>query len=187
LNRLGISIALIFAAVLALYIPIWLEDDSPDPQSNMEDALVPNYEVSNLSSKLFNEEGFLTHQVDAQKMEHYDQLGFVIFQQPTYTIYLENASQPWKVTAAQGTLYDDNRIQLEENVLITSLSQQEFVKQIETQYMEINLNDRTLVSDQAVQISGVDYVINSIGFKANLETQIYELSNHVQTEYRPTR
>jgi len=187
LNRLGISIAIIFATVLALYIPIWLEDEAPTQTATTEEALLPNYEVTNLSSQLFDENGVLTHQVEAKKMEHYDQLGFVIFEEPTYTIYLESTSQPWKVTARQGTLYDDNRIQLESSVQITSLSEQEFIKTIETEYIEINLNSKTLISDQAVQISGIDYVINSIGFKANLETQFYELSNHVQTQYSPSR
>jgi len=187
MNRLGLSIVLIFGAAFALYLPTWLDDDAPTQQINMNEALVPNYEVINLRSKLYDKDGNLTHQVSAKKMQHYDQLGFVTFQDPVYSIYIDNTTEPWQVSAKEGTLYEDNRIQLEKNVRIYNIASEEFVKQIETHFIEINLTDRTLKSDQSVQISGVDYVINSIGFKANLETQIYELSNHVQTQYTPSR
>ena len=41
------------------------------------------------------------------------------------------------------------------------------------------------MSDQPVKIQGQNYVINSNGFTADLETQQYEFKDHVQTVYEP--
>jgi lipopolysaccharide export system protein LptC len=41
-------------------------------------------------------------------------------------------------------------------------------------------------SDQYVSIIGPNYVVNSNGFKANLETQQYELFDHVKTVFQPS-
>ncbi|MFT6269746.1 MAG: lipopolysaccharide export system protein LptC [Alphaproteobacteria bacterium] len=119
-------------------------------------------------------------------MEHYEALGFTVFHNPVYTLYLDNG-QPWQVTAGEGTLYNNNRIQLEKNVNIVNLRSQEYIKQISTEYIEINLLDKTLSSDQKVTISGLNYEVNSIGIFGNLTTQQYELKEHVQTEFNPIR
>jgi len=186
MNRIGWSIALIFTAVLVLYLPTMLEDEQSQLNDQDDIELIPNYQAVNLSSKLYDKQGKLSHQVAAEKMEHYETLGFAVFQNPVYTLYLDSG-QPWQITAGEGTLYSNNRIQLEKNVKIVNLRSQEYIKQIATEYIEINLQDKTLSSDQKVTISGLDYEINSIGIIGNLTTQQYELKDHVQTKYNPTR
>jgi lipopolysaccharide export system protein LptC len=119
-------------------------------------------------------------------MEHYEALGFAVFQNPVYTLYLDDG-QPWQVTAGEGTLYTNNRIQLEKDVKIVNLRSQEYIKQITTEYIEIDLQDKTLSSDQKVTISGLNYEVNSIGIFGNLTTQQYELKDHVQTQFNPSR
>jgi lipopolysaccharide export system protein LptC len=186
MNRIKWSIALIFSAVLILYLPILFEDEEQKVVDNSDLELIPNYQAVNLNSKLYDKEGRLSHQVVADKMEHYEALGFAVFHNPVYTLYLDDG-QPWKVTAGEGTLYTNNRIQLENNVKIVNLRAQEYIKQITTEYIEINLQDKTLSSDQKVTISGVNYEVNSIGIFGNLTTQQYEFKNHVQTEFNPIR
>lgn len=184
MNRITWSIALVFTIVLALYMPILFEDDE---QLNIDEAnieLVPNYQAVNLKSKLFNKDGRLSHQVAADKMEHYDALGFAVFQNPVYTLYLDNGD-PWQVTAGEGTLYANNRIQLENNVKIVNVRSQAYITQITTDYIEINLIDKTLSSDQKVTISGLNYELQSIGIFGNLTTQQYEFKEHVQTVFNP--
>jgi len=186
MNRIGWSIALIFTAVALLYLPILFgEKDEPENDANSL-SVVPNYQAVNLNSMLYDKEGKLSHQVVADKMEHYEDLGFAIFENPVYTLYLDGG-EPWRVTAAEGTLNDNNSIELEKNVKIVNLRSQEYVKQITTEYIKINLQDKTLYSDQLVEISGVDYTVKSIGLNGNLSTQQYELTQHVQTQFNPRR
>ena len=60
-----------------------------------------------------------------------------------------------------------------------------FIQTIETSFIEINLNDNTVTSDQPVVITGPDYIIRSNGFIANLLTRKFELFDHVQTVFQP--
>lgn len=184
MNRIGWSIALIFTAVAVLYLPVFFEDDPIDPKNQDDIELVPNYEAVNLNSKLYDKQGRLSHQVAADKMEHYEDLGFAVFENPVYTLYLDDG-QPWQITANEGTLYENNRIQLEKDVRIVNLRSFEYVREITTEYIEIDLQTKTLSSDQQVIINGVNYAITSVGMFGDLTTQQYELRDHVQTQFSP--
>jgi lipopolysaccharide export system protein LptC len=99
-------------------------------------------------------------------------------------LYLDNG-EPWQVTADEGTLYNNNRIQLEKNVRIVSLRTNEYIREITTEFIEIDLQSKTLSSDQMVNILGVDYQVKSMGLFGDLDTQQYELKEHVQTKFYP--
>jgi lipopolysaccharide export system protein LptC len=170
--------------VLLLYLSILFSDDETQQTNSSNSPLVPNYQAVNLNSKLYDSAGRLSHEVAAQKMEHYEELGFAIFEQPVYTLYLDDG-EPWRLTANEGTLFDNKRIQLEKNVKIVNLRSQEFVKEITTEYIEIDLQNKTLTSDQLVNISGPDYLVTSFGLEGNLTTQQYEFKEHVQTIFYP--
>lgn len=184
MNRITWSITLVFGAVIVLYLPTFLQDNQKAVSVENDGILVPNYQAVKLNSMLYDESGKLSHQVLADKMEHYQELGFTIFENPVYTIYLDDG-EPWQVTASEGTLHSNKRIQLEKNVKIVNLRSQEFVKEIKTQYIEIDLQDKTLSSDQIVSISGTNYMVTSLGIFGNLSTQQYELKDHVQTQFDP--
>lgn len=183
MNRISASIIVLFLLIILLNTPTWLQNNAPTPDLNGEETLLPNYRAKKMLSSLYSEQGELVHEVYAETMEHYDQLGFTLFQSPEYTIYTEKAEKPWQVNADEGTLYEDNRIQLETNVEIKSLDDKGFVQTIKTSFIEINLDNKTMKSDQAVTILGKDYIINSNGFTANLVTRQFELLDHVQTIY----
>lgn len=185
MNRITLSISILFVLILMIYVPSWMEADPEQSNSENEDSWQPNYQARNMRSTLYNENGEINHQVFALKMEHYQILGFTLFSQPRYTIYVSDEQNPWHVEASEGTLYEDNRIQLETDVEIRSLDDSGFVQTIRTQFLEINLIDKTMMSDEPVEINGKDFVVTSNGFIANLTTQEYELKNHVQTQYAP--
>ncbi|WP_334058940.1 LPS export ABC transporter periplasmic protein LptC [Alteromonas sp. S005] len=185
-NRLGLSISALFILALLMYVPTWMEEQPETQGSSQNDALKPAYKAKNLTTTLYNQDGELNHKVFAESMEHYDQLGFVLFQQPKYTLYTESATSPWVVTAQEGTLYNNELIQLEDSVVIENKTSDDFVKSLSTEYIQINLNTKQMTSDQPVEILGTQYLILSNGFNANLRTQEYELLDHVQTTYSPS-
>lgn len=186
MNRITLSIVLLFVLILLLNAPIFEQKKPPTADDSRPEAWNPNYQARNMKSTLFNESGEVNHKVFATTMEHYEMLGFTLFEFPEYTIYTENTEQPWKVNASEGTLYGDNRIELEQKVIIESLSDDDFVKRIETDFIEIDLENKTMHSDQLTTITGAEFVITSNGFHANLLTRKFELINHVQTVYYET-
>ena len=185
LNRLGLSISALFVLALLLYLPVWMQEEPETQERQNIDALQPAYKARNLTTTFYDENGNRNHQIFATSMEHYDELGFVLFQQPEYTVYLEQQTSSWQVTAKEGTLYNNDLIQLDSDVVIKCLNEDAFVSTISTEFIEINLDTQKMVSDQPVVIRGTPYTINSNGFKADLETQEYELIDHVQTIYSP--
>lgn len=186
MNRTTLSILLLFVLILLLNAPLFEEKPDVRPQDSRPEAWNPNYQARNMQSTLYNKQGEVNHEVFATSMEHYDMLGFTLFENPEYTIYTDRSEQPWKVNAVEGTLYEDNRIELEQKVIIESLSEDDFVKRIETDFIEIDLDTKTMQSDQMTIISGADFIITSNGFHANLLTRKFELINHVQTVYNET-
>lgn len=184
MNRIHISIGLVFCIVLILYVNFISPKDEEVVSSDTPEAWDPNYQARNMKSVFYAESGSVNHEVFANAMEHYDILGFTLFEQPEYTIYTDETDSPWQINAVEGTLYGDERIELEQNVLIKSLNQQDFVQVITTSYVEIDLIKKTAQSDQPVQIRGEDYVISGNGFKVNLLTRKLELIDHVETIYQ---
>lgn len=184
MNRIRWSIVVIFTTVFALYVPLLFEETFDETTEKGDRELIPNYSALNLNSKLYDKEGRLSHQVAAEKMEHYEELGFAIFENPVYTLFLDDG-QPWQITAMEGTLYNNNRIQLERNVKIVNLRSEEYVKAIATEYIEIDLQSKTLFSDQLVEITGQDYLVTSVGIFGDLVSQQYELKEHVKTQVNP--
>ena len=185
MNRLGLSIGSLFIAALLLYLPSWMDETDEQQIAPGMDALDPTYQAKNLTTKLYDASGNLSHQVFATEMQHFDQLGFVVFTQPLYTLYSKDNSAPWQLTAEEGTLYDNQVIQLENNVTITSLDKDEYVQTIQTEFINVELEKQTMQSDQEVILSGARYTITSIGFSADLRSEYYELQNHVKTVYSP--
>ena len=185
MNRVTLSIGLLFLLALGLSLPDWLTQEEIKPKAQTEEAWVPNYQASGMRSTIYNKAGKINHQVFAEKMEHFDLLGFTLFKHPEYTLFAQ-AGAPWKINAREGTLYDDQRLQFETDVQISGTSADGLAQQVTTNFVEINLGDKTMTSDQDVSISGPNYVINSKGFKANLETQQYELLDHVKTVFQPS-
>ncbi len=185
MSRLGISIASLFMLVLLVYMPVWMSETDSTTGQPEEDVLKPAYTAKNITTTLYDDTGSLNHRVFAETMEHYDQLSFVLFQKPEYTVYLEQGETPWQVTANEGTLYNNNLIELESKVRVRNLQSNEFVRTIETDFIKINLDDKTLFSDQPVVIRGTEFVVNSNGIKGDLSSQQYELIDHVQTSFSP--
>lgn len=186
MSRVGLSIAGLFILALLLYVPSWM---SPPPEVSQEQdirALTPTYKAKNITTRIYDEAGHLSHQVFAKSMEHYDLLGFVLFSEPEYTLYTDDTSQPWHLHADEGTLYDNNLIHLESNVSITNEDNDNFVRSISTEFIEINLKTKIATSNEPMIIKGVNFVVTGNGFNANLETKQYELSHHVETIYTPS-
>ncbi|MDF2178473.1 LPS export ABC transporter periplasmic protein LptC [Aliiglaciecola sp. CAU 1673] len=183
INRLTLSIALLFVLILALNSHWWLPSEQTPTTKQGEEAWQPNYQATNMQTSLYNEQGALAHSIQAKRMEHYDLLGFTLFEQPQYRIFVDPDEPPWEVMADEATLYEDNRIQLETNVKIRSLNPEGFIQTIVTDFIEIDLNTKIMTSDEPVVISGQEYKINSNGFWADLNTKQFELRDHVQTIY----
>ncbi|WP_438862255.1 LPS export ABC transporter periplasmic protein LptC [Neptunicella sp.] len=185
MSKVSISICLLFLLVLVLNFEDWLTDSPTQTTDKTEEAWRPNYQANKMQSTLYDKQGEIHHQVYAEHMEHYQLLGFTLFEQPQYTIFTTAQERPWHVSAVEGTLYDDNRLHLEDNVVLQSTDKEGFIQTMKTDFIEIDLNNNTLSSDQLVTISGKNFVVQGTGFTANLNKRTFELLNHAKSTFSP--
>jgi lipopolysaccharide export system protein LptC len=183
MNRVGYSILLLFTCIAGLYFYPF-DDDSLQSQVVDRSQIfeTPTYRAENLTSQRYAADGTLSHKVFAKVMEQYDNLGFMVFEFPRYTIYLNEVS-PYIVTADVGTLFSNNVIRLEKNIRITSLNKTDFIQQISTEFIEIDLTTNTMFSDKEVLMTGAEFSMLSHGFNANMQTKTFNLTGHVKTEF----
>lgn len=186
MSRIHLSLGILFVVLITIYFNMVADNKEPQVIDDTPEAWNPNYQARNMKSTLYNESGSVNHRVFAASMEHYEILGFTLFEEPQYTIYTDETESPWQIAAKEGTLYSDQRIELEQNVLLQSLNEQDFVQTIETSFVEIDLLNKTAKSDNPVTITGQDFVIKSNGVSVNLLTRKLELRDHVETIYRQT-
>lgn len=174
-----------FILVILTNIPTWFEAEQTSTDENNETTGLPNYQASQMLSTIFNEQGEVNHRVFAEHMEHYEDFDLTLFEDPQYTVYTADRSSPWNVTAQNGALYGEERIHLNIDVEIESLTTADFVQRINTDFVEIDLVAKTVKSDQPVILMGKNFVINSNGIFADLTTKEFELVNQVQAIYEP--
>ena len=122
MNRTYLSIGLLFVVVLILYGIFISPKEGNIPNKKPSESWEPNYRAKGMTSVFYDKSGMINHEVFAHGMEHYDTLGFTLFDKPKYTIYTDQTDYPWQINADEGTLYEDERIELEQNVLIRSLT-----------------------------------------------------------------
>lgn len=185
MNRVSASIGFLFVLVILTNIPTWFEEEQISVDASDETTGLPNYQASNMRSTIFNDQGEVNHRVFAEHMEHYEDFDLTLFEDPQYTVYTADKSSPWDVSARKGVLYGENRIHLNTDVEIESLTAADFVQRINTHFVEIDLVAKTLKSDQPVTVTGKNFVIDSKGFNADLTTKEFELVNQVQAIYEP--
>ena len=177
-------------ATLILWQPWQSEQRAPSEETPQQ--LRPDFTAENLVSQIFDEQGRLTHRIQASQMAHYSQRKLTELQNPIYATYLnsagsEDVAELWQVTALEGQVYDDEKLELINQVEVTNLTEIGYIRHIELANLTINLIDKTMTSESPVVISGPQFTIRGIGLTINIETQQLELMKHVETIYYPAR
>ena len=150
----------------------------------IDTELTPDFIAESLKSAIYNESGKLSHEIEADRMEHYSGLKFTRFELPNYTLYPKNSSSPWQVKAKEATLYKNNRVILKNNVLITAMAADSLITEIHCKTLELDLNTNIISSDQDIKVHGKNFIMIGSGLIIDLNTTQMTLTKHVQTIYQ---
>lgn len=177
--RLALIVAFI-GLMTWLWLPYFNQADTQliEPQDSFA---VPDYVAHDLSQTSYNKQGGLSHKVTAKQMELFTELGFTHFKQPVFTLY--NKDKHWQLSADKATLYDNNRLVLEYNVVAKNLQPNALIEQINTNLIEIDIDGATMSSSHQVTLTGPAVNIVAKGLTADMNTEIIELINHTRTIY----
>ena len=187
MTRLYILAAFILLLAYSAYSIITSRTAEDDRDQGIEQQLEPDFIAESLASKIFNASGQLSHTINAQRMEHYNELDFTHFEYPQYMLYSKGNDQPWQLTANEATLYNNNRVILESRVRLLATDPNSLIQEINCKYLELDLNSNIISSEQTVMIQGKDFIMYGSGLIVDLNTKQMTLIEHVQTIYKKSK
>lgn len=181
MNSARIILCILFIGTMVwLWYPYF--NQPSQVQSELEETIAkPDYVAVALKQTAFDEQGNISHKVTAEKMELYQQLGFTYFEQPIFTIY--NEKQTWQINAKEATLYENDTLILEGDVIAKNLTNNAMIEHINADNIEVNIAAQTMHSEQPVELIGANLKITGRGLEADLKAEVIELINHTRTIY----
>jgi len=184
MNRLyGLATIVFLFAALSYSIIEW-RASQPVETDAIDTDLTPDFIAETLKSDIFSETGKLSYAIDASRMEHYSDLEVTYFELPEYTLYPKNNESPWKISAKEGTLYNNNRVMLENRVLLQATDENSLIQKIQGKSLELDLNTNIISSEQTILIQGKGFTMYGSGLIVDLNTKQMTLTEHVQTIYK---
>lgn len=173
-------LCLVIAGCAILYT--WIEAENEQQQKQVERELVPDYVAYQLVRSSFDDQGNLTGLIRAAQMAQYEQLGQIQFEQPAYSIF--EAEMPhWQISAESGVMYIDDKVLLEENVVLDNLRTNELFQKMETPQLEFQFESQILQTNAGVEITGDGFAIQGQGVTIDLLTKMITLKQHNGTIY----
>ncbi|KID57867.1 lipopolysaccharide export system protein LptC [Pseudoalteromonas luteoviolacea] len=178
-NLRVILLVLFSATMLWLWYPFLTQtEQATQPE---ETIAKPDYVAIDLKQTSFAENGQLSYQITAQRMELYQELGFSHFEVPIFVLH--NGQHNWQLTANEATLYENDTLILEGNVKATNLNDAAMITHIDADNLRLEITNRMMRSDQPVIITGPNVTITGKGLIADLNIEVIELINHTETIY----
>ncbi len=151
---------------------------------NVDNQIAPDFIAESLNSETFNQKGQLSYIIDATRMEHYAGLAVTHFEFPQYTLYPKGSDEPWKISANEGTLYNNNRVKLENRVALIATDKESLIQEIHGKYLELDLKTNIISSNQDIEIKGKDFLMLGTGLIVDLNTKQVTLTKHEKTIYQ---
>lgn len=151
------------------------------PQTDRE--FLPDYIAETLTLRIYDEQGFLADQLDAKRLEHFEQLGFTQFSAPRYTLFNNEHLAAWEISSLEGLWFPDDKIILEQNVLVRNLLPEQMIEQLSTHSLQLLLPEKTLHTHDKVRIIGPGFYILARGMQADLNQHLLKLHQHLETVY----
>lgn len=192
MNRRSIIVILLVALIAAIILLNAFDDEDVAEQGMETEQLIPDFTATGLETRVFESDGRLAQQIRADRMAHFSALNLTELESPVYITYLDEGDVDrsetgsiWEVSAQNGRYYEGDRLELESEVLIINRSNTGYINEIRTDFISIDLQNRTMYTDSPVTIQGPQFNINGNAMRVDLEAQQLELIHHVETIYYP--
>ncbi|MBU1437880.1 MAG: LPS export ABC transporter periplasmic protein LptC [Gammaproteobacteria bacterium] len=166
----------------SILFSLLIDDDKPQSMA-VETELQPDFIAYQLIRTSFDASGSMSGMIRATQMSHFEQLGQIQLEEPAYTIF-ELQVPKWQVSSSNGVLYPDDKVVLEQNVVLENLKSGELFNKLESEQLEYVFDQQVISTKQQVLISGDGFAISGQGVQVNLVTQKLQLNKHKGTVYR---
>ena len=173
-----------FAGLFVLALVLWQLSPSDNQQlSAKREASKPNCIAEKLYSVSFGENGHPRYRIYAEEMEFFEQLKHTTFAQPKILVYPDPSQPVWQIVADHATVQQQQNVTFNDNVVIKNLSRGEYVRDLITERLEIDLQTETMSSDQPVTVYGPSYELYGVGMNGDLANEIVTLLDDIEAVY----
>lgn len=173
-----------FLLILAVVATWWL---APKPQKVERQADIPtDYFIVQFDRKKMDREGRVASTFHADRVDHYPDQNRAELVQPRAITYSEGAP-PWFLRADEGTRYEEsNRMSLRGDVVANQrYRESEQFTLIESEMLDLFLDESYLVTDQPITFTTEHSVTQSVGAKAWIDSGIVQLLKNATGYYQP--
>jgi lipopolysaccharide export system protein LptC len=178
-QQLGLLLLLLAA------ISYWWHSSSEDSASiTTERELIPDFIAEQLTRTVYDEDGQLSELMQAERMEHYEWLGFTQLEKPVFTLLDRAHNLSWQASSVSAVLYPNDKLILDGEVLLQNLTAGDLIDRVQTSYLEMSLHSEQLSTEEEVTIFGSGFFMHGLGMQANLNEQTIFIKHHIRTEYQ---
>jgi lipopolysaccharide export system protein LptC len=177
-------LALLVVVLMATAAYLWFEPTENTDALLTDQELLPDYVAQTVTRRLFGADGYLVDSVSAERLEHFELLGFTQFEKPVYTLYNGVHQPSWQASSHYAIWFPQDKVILEQQVVINSLQPNDLIDRIETSKLEMLFPDNKLHNNQPVIIYGNGFYIKGSGIEADLTEKTFQLRQHEHTVYR---
>ncbi|WP_394172738.1 LPS export ABC transporter periplasmic protein LptC [Thalassotalea litorea] len=184
MTRLHAISTVIFVVALGVYGYMQWQN------ANMLDALMasdeekPEFIANDLQTSKFDQDGNLSHTIYAEQMSHYSGAAETIFKHPSYTLYPNDGTSAWNISANEGKLIANKELILERRVRAVAEQTDNFISEIHSKALQLDLIENTIRTDQTIMIKGRDFTMYGSGLFVDIDTTKMTINEHVQTIYK---
>lgn len=171
---------------LALFAMLWQSEESTTPMeaASLRGEAEPDSFVSGGQYLSFSETGQLATRIRSRRIEQFEPDSLTRMQQPRATLFGEADDASWEVQAETGEfLQAQDLMHLTGSVRIVRLADERGPMSLSTQALTLNNGDRTIYTEEPVEISDALGITRATGMKAWIDDRILELNAQVEGRY----
>lgn len=135
----------------------------------------PDFVARDMVTLQYDQEGRLQERLESIYAEYFGAIEMVNMTQPIFYRYDVEGRAEWRLTAEEGVLNVGDNAILRHKVQLDGLREEGPVKRLDTEYIELDLNNQDVRSNQQVKMLGQAFQTEGLGLKGNLDTRYFEL------------
>jgi lipopolysaccharide export system protein LptC len=147
----------------------------------------PNYIISEVKSKHFNEVGLLEYKIFADQAINYSQKDITTFKNPKVILHIynedDNTVTIWQISGKDGILYQQQKLVLTTDVLVENLSLDQLVQTMETEELTLYIDPKEITSDTLVTWKGPQIEQQGVGMWASLISEELKINDKIKAVY----
>lgn len=165
-------------------------DSERRPHHLLRPNVLPDFVITDFTTRAYDETGSLSYQLSAHKLTHYEQTDEAFLQQPHFRVAPSGTQNGWKATAEKGIAFNagehGRHISLQNTVKLDSDGPTTTAYHITTDVLDLYPDIKLARTESPVRITQASHRLDSEGLRADWGRGELLLQNEVHSHYDVT-